>query len=1080
MYRIVRCFFFLFVAFFCCLPVLSIEAREIETDIRNGSIYIMVTDTTKSSNTVWRVEGFTIKAARTYGNPTRNPKAEIWIKEKENKDRVIYDKITVTTYHFPKFWIDNKLKEAGITKEILAENQNCIYLNAIIQVYTIQNTKLIPKGRFYYTLNEIKNAESWANTDDFNDHFDIPLFYFETSCQVNLTFMEKWNNKKIKMEMINMGNKEVSFKVNIDSEIVPLKKKNPRTGNYCYLYRTHWSKLSDSINKETGIRLARDSLFCEINPLTNWEVYKQEIERISNRIFLVPEEGLEIVALYREWNKKELDKDKIIQEIVEPTREAVLYADSRGNEKFDVEKGIPTKETLYANVNAHSYLSNYCFSRIEDSNTYTISVKKDYQLSWTEKNIYWDAKQNKYITTSTHKSDRVTKVRVYQIKRRYVYWKVDGLHLYEVDSAILKNYALPDGIVKLNATKSTIPKIEYKETKDHIIEPKVNDIVLSISYLSGGDTRPDIPQEDWREIAEKSVGKIKVRNDFVLFGKDIIMDSSLAEEETLTPKSIPVCTTKIDKDILYQSGLKISDTKANGQFNSTGILYYREVLGVGNLVGEYKKGYLIDNINNIVIHTPVVCKGKVEDRKKYTQLLKPDKEIPNLVLDQFFRAFISPTGQHKNIKGYGYQNYRKYIEKKQVKFPFDVYLNNQYQKRGNWITIEKITSFYLPIWVNEGRYTIKFRTVSINATENNALAKIEKWSNLSLEHYTAFDKVVVEVSGRIYGLHLYDISDYPLWRNVFRAENSLKKTKRAYYVGLNNQNGKKTKRQQVFTLPLLKGSHPKFLDSGILKSGYTLRMGIETIGNMFSENNFIKIHPKFYYIKKDGSDRQEVDLYYQETINGTYQYLIKAGSKKDKENKKYLSLGDSYLSVDKEELENTAKIKNISLAEIFSRKYSLFSYKEICIPTQLQTVVGKTYLENKKLNIPKEISDKKIILSKQNWYFEYQLPAKFYLVSKGYPVYEYIKNQNIDLKESFWLKDGYLILNFDIETIMNGKRHLSYSNKQEKYCNMWQTEGFQTKKISSDKITFTLKEGDICFYSITQSSASDYIAGGTH
>ena len=105
------------------------------------------------------------------------------------------------------------------------------------------------------------------------------------------------------------------------------------------------------------------------------------------------------------------------------------------------------------------------------------------------------------------------------------------------------------------------------------------------------------------------------------------------------------------------------------------------------------------------------------------------------------------------------------------------------------------------------------------------------------------------------------------------------------------------------------------------------------------------------------------------------------------------------------------------------------------IPPSLRSFVG--YINN----VPSTVTEAMVAKSVQNWYGEYYLPGEIHVTPKGFDVLDYIrKNGPIDYKEKFWLKNGYIIVNFDIETMKDGKRHLSYinaDNAAEGYRNMW-------------------------------------------
>ena len=54
-----------------------------------------------------------------------------------------------------------------------------------------------------------------------------------------------------------------------------------------------------------------------------------------------------------------------------------------GSEKFDVTRGIPTSEDLYANVLAKEYLFQHRWVNMTGTVTYTVKVKRVYHKTWT-------------------------------------------------------------------------------------------------------------------------------------------------------------------------------------------------------------------------------------------------------------------------------------------------------------------------------------------------------------------------------------------------------------------------------------------------------------------------------------------------------------------------------------------------------------------------------------------------------------------------------------------------------------------------------------------------------------------------
>jgi hypothetical protein len=193
------------------------------------------------------------------------------------------------------------------------------------------------------------------------------------------------------------------------------------------------------------------------------------------------------------------DTSKQIDSSMEPDADCVIKADERGNEKFDVEQGIPVRESLYVNANAHEYLFDVSYTEHSHSETEQVKVKKTWHLKWQE-----DHGQSKteycgsgtfYHTSGSYCSDsdgdgvndscpghaykgcRDTngdgindscpghKVWVpkwvektdtvviysdfYDVTRSYSYWTVDHFEAFIPESVTVSNNALPGGSIKI-------------------------------------------------------------------------------------------------------------------------------------------------------------------------------------------------------------------------------------------------------------------------------------------------------------------------------------------------------------------------------------------------------------------------------------------------------------------------------------------------------------------------------------------------------------------------------------------------------------------------------------------------------
>ena len=103
--------------------------------------------------------------------------------------------------------------------------------------------------------------------------------------------------------------------------------------------------------------------------------------------------------------------------------------------------------------------------------------------------------------------------------------------------------------------------------------------------------------------------------------------------------------------------------------------------------------------------------------------------------------------------------------------------------------------------------------------------------------------------------------------------------------------------------------------------------------------------------------------------------------------------------------------------------------------------------------------------SMQTWYGQYTIPQKFYIttVDKLNAVgglEKYARNGHLSEDSDLWLKDGYLIIDFDITTKNGGNIHLSYNAPNG--VDMWDSdhEG-QIETIKLPPQTKPLNDGSV-------------------
>lgn len=1079
---------------FSCLANQKIEPK-------GDVIEFTTTDTKATSSITWREVGFTVRRDRSYGNPLKDSKV-VYVPLSEPWKQYPLDANTYTViFRFSRKQIDDALASAGLGT---TDENDTFYMNGVFAV----NRNGTDDSGYYYTLNSIMNAAPWRNPYDFYEHFDIEVKFPVQHYPVEAQCLTDQNVvlKKYSFSDVDSKKKEnENFHIDFPEVI-------HKDGDEYKLYRSYYVNLQAQNQKKADRSKKKGN----------------SIEEIKDRTEKVEAGGIRMVARYRKTynvEKRKLTEDWIYKELDETIEsEAEIRSMDRTNEQYDVEEGIPSSEKVYVDGTVPAQLYTYSFRKMVGEKIYPITVKKTYKLTWTEE-------QPSAGGAGTNVSRMVNQSvsKKYYIHRPYSFWYVADFRIYIPEIMMYRNNIFisgnkgpgnvgqtPEGKKEVRGLGISIPLVSsvcYGSIDEHLQEPVYEaKITLPSAVVDGGTSRPSVPNEDFTPNAEAAIGNIKARSDRLSYNGDVWMKNGFQEIEGLAPEFEEKEFDMTDFTCFLQEGIQIPAEKANGSYSSEAVIRYicsddvRSELSTEEVAediidhtggkehdyvihvetpGKKYLYYNIENVNPVVVHTPVVCDPLLEDKYRDCQLVNPSYQRCQLVLGKGFELQFPTEGQHLPLTGYGYRDYGTFTAHRQVQFPFPVYqvdAGMKYYMENTWIEVSTASTFYLPTWVSEGQYTVAFRSLSINAEPNHQIEAAGEFLNQQRTEYVAVKYIDVEVSGRIYGLALYDVSDYPLWYSVFRAgNNSLARSGRMYRVGDKNENGQSLYSDSMI-FPLLRGSHPFDSTKGILKGGYHLRFRITTIGNMSGNEDAIEITPSFYYINVEKGIRIPVDLYYQETIQGQLCPLIRVGSTMDQSSKKKLRLGDPYLSIPEAELMETSMVLGNSKKVLMERTGDVYSYHQILLRPWMQQLVGNSYQSSHAVSLNDGQSASIVGKSVQNWYFEYSLPADFHAVAKGTKIQEQ-GGEAIDFSENYWLKNGYLLLNFDIQTKQNGKAHLSYINEAhawQGYRDMWKYEGFKAARIDQLGRQYQFEEGDIALFSLTNSTKTDYVSGGTH
>jgi len=732
------------------------------------------------------------------------------------------------------------------------------------------------------------------------------------------------------------------------------------------------------------------------------------------------------------------DKNQSQQAVVS---DVMIGADQRGAELFNVTEGMPTSEDLYIQARADEYMYHSNYKKITGSMTYTVTIEKEYLL-WK-----WDRDKNSRDKNGDgDKNDPgerkggwcsklVKLAKTYPVKRQYSYYTIDELDIWDMANATFYNEALPNGEVTI--TSKTPPPTVYlninEKQSDHILLPYDTKLITyktSERYESKKSKHiksyPEIPIESFRDIAEKQIGEIKVRNDMLVFNGITLMDNGWYEAKTPLPVDIPKAKLS-GLDDLYKSGLTIGSNVLNGLKVSKGKVTYTPVVST-SAQGEISLD--MSGVNSVFVHTPVVCYPEIGLISRKSQECKQDIVKKQFSVEESFVLKFPDAGQHRTIKGYGDKDYGKYVKEKQVKFPFDVYIGADYSgvylpKNTWWKFPLEEEMFFIPSWVSEGNGYILFRSIAENITKAVS-EEYQYGANKDPKAYKAVEAIAYNISGKIFNFTVTDCKD-DFWKYQF--DNGY------LYAGSRALNYLENKKSTTFyakdisdrLLPLMPGKNyknPKGVEEEqkAVRLGYPINFNVTTNGDWYFQDDLIVVKPTYFYVedkagRPDMGTREAVDIYVSE-----YNKLV---------------------------------------------PFSGF----FCLTGEDRNFIGN--IREKASNISKEDKQKSV----QFWQGDFYLPNMSYAVLRGTS----LSLSSLNLEEAPFLHDGYIIVHFDIsvyanvagikKSLLNDEKALEeFINKQEpsvRYSVGWSEETYETTQLNQK-----LQEGDVLFY-YTDKRASD-------
>lgn len=1145
----------------------------------DGHIAIEMTATTASNSWRWRTIGFyfttkpvSVNTATLSGTcPSNIPaKSILWLdvynckcsacphyghRDSEDRTDSSRDGITRTTITLSRECVMAHLRAAGI--DPAANKGGEIYFQGVLGFYNGATYKYGP----FYSVNQARsknralgNGRDWSfyprsSGEGWVKRYNIGMKYHPNPTVVKIKYYRKNTNTDkaagatttwSEMKAYNSKDDRSKWTSTVDTyasldagnglgfdktdyyvkDKIALSKysaprllsdvvNKPADSNYdnYFAYRFSWSKGTSAVSKTSGMAKQSSAyvytgVILDENGVVT-EDYKEWLRdaRVREYACTSPDVGLVLNVCYKKAKSATTPPEESTDTDTDmaPRAKATIQSDKRGAdtsldmETYDSTEGIPSSEPQYVNVFAKAFLYTVDYSKKTASKTYSY-----------HEGCYW-------VDTSHTEGEGDDAVLVPGGYWHHEYgsctltcdWEeVAGLGIWKIDHSDVANRSLPDETETLypHGYAVNVPDVAY-----------AGGVVSWAPYGTapcGGAGAPN-------------PGDTMVKSGRLRFNGTTVLSDAVRSQHGGTHTDFPKPET-IGNDVLYENGYMIPPALANDTYISRGTITYTSVVNANTSYGN-TLDFEISKINDVVVHTPTVSYAEVpNDAKAHCQLVIPSANA-QLVLDQYFTVCDNSYGYHSNLRGYGTRNYTRFIAKKEVIFPFDVYRCNAdgsigtFIPAGNWTELDLVTgkgTFYLPVWANEGDYSVNFRSRTINCDANVGTdeaeldAVTEEMANADLENYLSTASTDVEVSGRLFDLAMYDISDYPAWGDrVFRQPDSTRLTGLRYTVGLNDRNGNQYRpgSSAKYTFSPVDGSHPYLKNYGVLKPGYVQRFYLTTFGDMNMDGDYVDIRPTFYYVTGAGASqtRTKVDLYYDETISGKREHFVKVGSGRNEKNVKSMSIGDLYASVPDAELSDKAALSGGTVADLKTQTGARYRYDRIVIPLSSATFVGDRYIPAS--GIPSGVDYSQVKMAAQKWYFEYSLPANVHAVPMGttvdagrggrMSVDDYAATYGIDYTEDFWCSGGYLIVNWTIRTVSSSFTnedgaegedinvgggspayrldYINHGNWARGFCNMWNREGFQYAKTDSSGKVLNFMDGDVCMYYTSEGSGGN-------
>lgn len=607
-------------------------------------------------------------------------------------------------------------------------------------------------------------------------------------------------------------------------------------------------------------------------------------------------------------------------------------------------------------------------------------------------------------------------------------------------SAFSGNTVVYNGDFKVDyvVNKGTKTK-ELDVQNEHIVHvPQTKYVTVHGDSMDDCDNKAtrQLPTDADRFIAHNDYFAVKDGSDTYVF----LSNTAFASENEVEPTTL---STYDFPNVSTEKNVSIPFSCPNDFYYTSGEYYYismvdstkgkqiwRNAPETHSVVSERQasiekriKSNFVQN-EPVFVHTPVVSRI-ITDGSSETQLV-PTK-LNDLMVDYQLRLdnkydFQFDVEKHLNLLGYSLGGaegmYSKYISTgygSEVKFPFDVAIVTNdgsgdkftYYKENTWIRVDydAVTTYYIPSWAKETKYgEIYFRVFAYNFDDLPESTRNAYYNNIDAEdivnnirsdedtknqHYIAYTKIAVQLSGYIYGLEVVGCNDSVIFfpDESYNASNGTFNNHTAQfaknyqefksgtknrlggdsvkYTNTNDYMGREIHKLALpswnpkYTLPFANGSG--FNDfAGTLGKGTKLGFTINTLSNMWNSSDKVVITPKWRYVDRSGNVDDDVIIYYSKSSSFEDMWIKQNDARDVFDNIDGLGtlLYDSYFvgTYTDEEINNTAKIysnihgMNTNSHNVYKATQVLntnggkgvpcFSFGKIEITEPLKTFVG--------------------------------------------------------------------------------------------------------------------------------------------